>query len=80
MTPTAIAEVPDVEKAKQAAKLAKLHYVTDAKPGIKRVLGDDGFEYFAPDVSACHRRGRTHAHKEAGDSSSLYGRLDLPGP
>jgi DNA topoisomerase-1 len=49
MTPTAIAEVPDVEKAKQAAKLAKLHYVTDAKPGIKRVLGDDGFEYFAPD-------------------------------
>ena len=34
-----------------AAKAAKLHYVTDRKPGIKRTLGEDGFEYFQPDGS-----------------------------
>ena len=38
-----------MEEAKQAAKAARLHYVTDRKPGIKRVPGEDGFEYFQPD-------------------------------
>ena len=39
----------DVEEAKQAAKAAHLHYVTDRKPGIKRVLGESAFEYYMPD-------------------------------
>ena len=33
----------------QAAKAAHLHYVTDRKPGIKRVVGEEGFEYHLPD-------------------------------
>ncbi len=38
-----------MEEAKLAAKAAKLHYVTDRKPGITRVLGAEGFEYYLPD-------------------------------
>ena len=49
MNASLITGTPDLEEAKQAAKLAKLHYVTDSKPGIKRVSGGDGFEYYAPD-------------------------------
>ena len=41
----------DLEEARQAAKAAKLHYVTDRKPGIKRATGKDGFEYYLPDGS-----------------------------
>ena len=41
----------DVEEAKQAAKAAKLHYVSDRKPGIRRVEGEDGVEYRMPDGS-----------------------------
>ena len=39
---------PDVDEAREAARAAKLHYVSDAKPGIKRTLGEDGFEYHGP--------------------------------
>ncbi len=41
----------DVDEAKQAAKAAKLHYVTDRKPGISREAGEDGFHYRLPDGS-----------------------------
>ena len=41
----------DIDEAKEAAKAAKLHYVSDKKPGIKRVVGEDGFEYYLPDGS-----------------------------
>ena len=40
---------PDIDEAKQAAKAAKLHYVTDRKPGIRREPGEDGFQYRLPD-------------------------------
>ena len=43
-----ITGTPDVDEAKQAARAAKLHYVTDAKPGITRVTGEAGFEYCLP--------------------------------
>jgi DNA topoisomerase-1 len=39
----------DAEKA--AAKAAKLHYVTDRKPGISRQLEGDQFVFFNPDGS-----------------------------
>ncbi len=39
----------DIDEAKQAAKAAKLHYVTDRKPGITRVHGEGGVEYRLPD-------------------------------
>ncbi len=42
---------PDTDEAKQAAKAAKLHYVSDRKPGIKRLPVDGGFEYRMPDGS-----------------------------
>ena len=51
IAPSPAAGMPDVEEAKQAAKAAKLHYVTDRKPGIRRVLGEDSFEYHFPDGS-----------------------------
>ncbi len=38
-----------MEEAKQAAKAAHLHYVTDRKPGLKRVAVENGFEYHQPD-------------------------------
>ena len=38
----------DVDEAKQAAKAAKLHYVTDRKPGIRREPGENGFDYRLP--------------------------------
>jgi DNA topoisomerase-1 len=34
-----------------AARAARLHYVSDAKPGISRVPGEDGFVYVNPDGS-----------------------------
>jgi DNA topoisomerase-1 len=43
---------PDTEEvaaAKAAAKVAKLHYVTDRSPGIRRERGPDGFIYRKPD-------------------------------
>ena len=51
IAPMPVTGLPDVEEAKQAAKAAKLHYVTDRKPGIKRVVGEEGFEYYRPDGS-----------------------------
>ena len=41
-----------MEEAKAAAKAAKLHYVSDRKPGIRRERTDDGFTFFQPDGSA----------------------------
>ena len=38
-------------EAKAAAKAAKLHYVTDRKPGLRRERTEDGFAYFSPDGS-----------------------------
>ncbi len=43
-----IAGTPDVDEAKEAARAAKLHYVTDTKPGIHRSQGEHGFEYSLP--------------------------------
>ncbi len=42
---------PDVVEAKQAAKAAKLHYVSDRSPGITRVEQAEGFAYYLPDGS-----------------------------
>ena len=39
------------EDAIEAAKAAKLHYVSDSKPGISRTNGDAGFAYMLPDGS-----------------------------
>ena len=44
-------ELSDIEEAKQAAKAAKLHYVSDQKPGIRRRMGEDGWEFYNPDGS-----------------------------
>ena len=41
-------------RPKQAAKAAKLHYVTDRKPGITREPGEDGFDYRLPDGTLDH--------------------------
>ena len=38
-------------EAKAAAKAAKLHYVSDRKPGIRREPSEDGFAFFNPDGS-----------------------------
>ena len=35
--------------ALEAAKAARLHYVSDTKPGITRTAGPDGFTYVSPD-------------------------------
>ncbi len=43
------AATADVEEAREAAKAAHLHYVSDRKPGIKRTPGADGFDYTLPD-------------------------------
>lgn len=43
------ADPSDIAEAKQAAKAAKLHYVSDRKPGITRKIGEDGWEFFQPD-------------------------------
>jgi DNA topoisomerase-1 len=39
----------DLLDPKVAAKAARLHYVTDAKPGITRVAEKDGWAFFQPD-------------------------------
>ena len=39
----------DVDEAKAAARAAKLHYVTDKRPGIKRIATESGFAYHTPD-------------------------------
>ena len=44
-------DASDVSEAKQAAKAAKLHYVSDKKPGITRVLGGGEFGYYDSDGS-----------------------------
>ncbi len=49
MTQAPVAGALDVDEAKQAARSARLHYVTDTKPGIKRVAVEGGFEYHHPD-------------------------------
>lgn len=36
----------------EAAKAARLHYVSDTKPGIRRVAGEDGFRYLQPEGTA----------------------------
>ncbi len=41
----------EVVEAKAAAKAAKLHYVSDRKPGIRREQTDNGFVFFQPDGS-----------------------------
>ena len=41
----------DIAEAKQAAKAAKLHYVTDRKPGIRREAIEGGFAFYHPDGS-----------------------------
>ncbi len=43
-------EQADVDPAaKAAAAAAKLHYVTDRKPGLRRIRDGDGFAYLQPD-------------------------------
>ncbi len=42
-------EAPDLGEAKEAARAARLHYVSDTRPGIKRTAGEDGFDYHKPD-------------------------------
>ena len=44
-------DVAEFDAEKAAAKAAKLHYVTDRKPGITRRLEGDHFVFFAPDGS-----------------------------
>ena len=41
----------EIAEAKAAAKAAKLHYVSDRKPGIKRERTEQGFSFFNPDGS-----------------------------
>ena len=67
------AGLPDVEEAKQAAKAAHLHYVTDRKPGIKRVLGErTRFEFFQPDGTRITDEDGDRAHPQAGDPARLH--------
>jgi len=42
-------QVVDLAEPRAAARAARLHYVTDGKPGIRRRVGKDGFEYHQPD-------------------------------
>lgn len=46
-----VAGTLDVDEAKAAAKAARLHYVTDKRPGLKRVATEAGFDYYRPDGS-----------------------------
>lgn len=46
-----LSEPPD---PKESAQAAGLRYVTDAKPGIRRIRCGKGFRYTAPDGSAIH--------------------------
>ena len=42
--------VPDISHdPKLAARAAKLHYVSNKRPGIRREMGQDGWEFFKPD-------------------------------
>src|SRR5436305_1476546 len=50
MTKTSGAPPADPE-AVEAARSAKLRYVSDRKPGITRVKTEDGFDYFSVDGS-----------------------------
>ncbi len=55
MSATQIAQQPDpsstVAEMKQAARAAHLRYISDKRPGIRRVRTPKGFRYVAPDGS-----------------------------
>ena len=47
----------------EAARLAHLRYVSDSKPGIRRIRKGDGWEYRDDDGTRDHRRGDARAHQ-----------------
>ena len=75
-----ITTTPTCHDPEAAARAAKLHYVSDRRPGITRTRNGDGWVFHDPSGTAITDPKVPRPHPQAGDSAGLYRRLDLPRP